>query len=181
VGLIIWKKASGPKSGDAKNAVTTGTTGAGTTGGAQGYGSPGGQPLMSSTGMPFTPTGTADGFAPQQGYGSSPYTQPLTPSNGTDYNQPPVSQYTPNAYGASVPPISSPAPAPWAGGQPYGGAFGGPDAHPNYAPGSPPLSNTGGSAYGGATAESMHPYGGYESRASPGPQVQTWVERTGPN
>ena len=156
---------------------TLGHTGA--AGAAQGYawtpgasGTPSvGQPLMTSTSMPFTPAGAADhGFAAQQAYGApaSPF---LTPSNGTDYNQPPVSQYSPGVYGAAAPPSSGSGPVPWAG--------------------SPPSTNTGGSVYGGISAEAQPghtSYGGFDpsgayaqSRGSPGPQVQTWVERPGGN
>ena len=170
--------------GNAGNAGTLGNTGAGA-GAGHGWtaGSPSaGQPLMTSTGMPFTPAaGTDAGFAAQQPYGApgSLYLPP-TPSNATDYNQPPVSQYPQNEYGAAVPPNNASGPAPWTGGQMYGqpGAFGAPGAGstPDYSTGSPALNQPGGSAYG-ATPETMQPYGGYESRSSPGPQVQTWVER----
>ena len=129
-----------------------------------------GQPLMTGTTMPFTPTASSGaGFAPQQIYGAS-LQQPPTPSNATDYGQPPVSQYPQGAYGAAAP--SSPAPL------------------PGYYAGTPAPSNAGGSVYGGMAAEAMQPgqgaYGGYDSSTnyvrappSPGPQVQTWVERPG--
>jgi len=159
------------------NTGAAGAQGYGWTGGASGSSSVG-QPLMTSTSTPFTPAATADGFAGQQPYGApgSPYAQPLTP--GTEYNQPLVTPYTQG----------------WAGNQSYGQPA--PDAlasgtYPNYAAGSPPSSNTGGSAYGGAMVDTMQPgqpgqpgqvaFGGYESRASPAPQVQTWVERSGGN
>jgi hypothetical protein len=165
---------------------------------------------MTSTSMPFTPTATAagaagTGFAAQQAYGapsspyqqlpSSPYQQPPTPSNGTDYNQPPVSQYPHSAYGAAAPAGSTPGPVPWAGGQAYDqpGGFVTPDAgsRPSYYAGTPTPSNAGGSAYGGTAAEPMQPgqgaFGGFDSSIAyaqttspaPGPQVQTWVERSG--
>ena len=109
-------------------------------------------------GNPATPT-------TQQISGS----QPLTP--GTDYNQPQVSPYQQSTFYAAVPPSSASGPVPWSGSQIYV-ASSTPD--PNNSAGSP--SNTGRGTYGGTTAETMQPYGGYESHPSPGPQVQTWVE-----
>lgn len=204
------------------HATTAGTTAASNVGAAQpqGHGwtaggSPGspfiGQPLMTSTGMPFTPTtttgGAGTGFAAQHAYGApgspypqppgSPYQQPPTPSNGTDYNQPPVSQYPQSTYGAAAPPGSASGAASWAGGQAYDQPPGfvasdtlGPGSRPSYYAGTPAPSNAGGSAYGGMAPEPMQPgqgaFGGFDSSiaypqtpASPGPQVQTWVERSG--
>lgn len=193
-GIAAWyflgKGAAAGATGAAGTAGAAGAAGnaggtfgsPGAAGAAQGYGwTPGasgspsvGQPLMTSTSMPFTPAAAADpGFAAQQAYGppGSPYLTPMTPSNGTDYSQPPVSQYSPGVYGAAAPPSSGSGPVPWAG--------------------SPPSTNTGGSVYGGISAEAQQghtAYGGFDpsgayaqSRTSPGPQVQTWIERPGGN
>ena len=165
---------------------------------------------MTSTGMPFTPT-TAGGAgawsAAQQPYGApgspyqqpygapgSPYQQPPTPSNGTDYNQPPVTQHPQSVYGAAAPPGSISG---HTGSQAYDhtGGFVAPEtlrpgSRPSYYAGTPAPSNTGGSVYAGMAPEPMQPgqgaFGGFDSStayaqapASPGPQVQTWVERSG--
>ena len=90
-----------------------------------------------------------------------PGSQPLTPR--TDSNQPLVSPNQQNAL--AVPPSSAYGPV---GSQTYG-ASGAPDL--NNSAGSP--SSTGGSTYGGTTAETMQPHGGHEPHSS---QVQTWVE-----
>ena len=151
--------------------------------------------------MPATTAGSVGtGFAAHQVYGApglpSPYQQPPTPSNGTDYQQPPVSQYPHSAYGAATPgSVPAPAPAPWAGGQAYDQPRGfvapeplGSGSHPSYYAGTPAPSNTGGSTYSGMAPEPMQPgqaFGGFDSSTayapaptSPGPQVQTWVERS---
>ena len=153
--------------------------------------------------MPFTPTaaGAGSGLAAQPVFGvpgvvgapGSPI-QPSTPSNGTDYSQLPVSHYPQGAYGAAAPPSSASGSVPWAGGQAYGqpGGFVAPEApgspsHPGYYTGTPAPS---GSTYGGMAAEPMQAgqgaQTGFDSSlayartpSSPGPQVQTWVERSG--
>jgi hypothetical protein len=156
---------------------------------------------MTGTSMPFTPTAAVAGagFATQQAYRTtgSPYQASSTPSNATDYNQPPVDQHPYGAYGAGAPPISVSGPPPWASGQAYGQPGGftvpgtpAPPSHPSYYAGTPAPSNGGGSAYGGMAPELMQPtqvaYGGFDSStvhtrtpAPDGPQVQTWVERPG--
>lgn len=208
-GIAAWyfySKAHATAAASSANAGTAQPQGYGwTAGGAPGSPSVG-QPLMTSTSMPFTPTTTAPGgvgtgFAAQQGYGApgspypqppgSPYQQPPTPSNGTDYHQPPVSQYPQSAYGAAAP-GSTPGAAPWAGGGFVAPETLGQGSRPSYYAGTPAPSNTGGSVYSGMAAEPMQPgqgaFGGFDSSTAygqtpgspgPGPQVQTWVERSG--
>ena len=127
--------------------------------------------------MPFTPAVTANiGSLAQQTYGApgSPYLQPLAPSNGTDYNQPPVSQYPQNPYDAAAPPSSAYGPVPWSGGQTYGQlwCFGtsdvlGSGSRPNYSAGSPIKQHQWKCKWWSYDEPGQV---AYESRSSPGPQ-----------